>query len=91
MVAKAVSSSNPYCWGGSHGGRYNTYGDELLIIVVGMIVVVGGVLLAVSPKLLENSGQVGLFLSQLKWHIWALPVGACFAGGGLALILANLL
>ena len=56
------------------------------MIIVGIILLAAGLLLAVSPKLLKNSGQFGMFLSQLKWHIVAPRVGLFLMGAGVASI-----
>lgn len=56
------------------------------MVIAGIILLAAGVLLAVSPKLLENSGQFGMFLSQFKWHIWAPRLGLLLTGAGVASI-----
>ena len=55
-------------------------------MVIGIILVAVGILLVLSPKLLKNSRLFGMFLSQLKWHIWAPRLGLFLGGAGVASI-----
>ena len=57
------------------------------MVIGGIILLAVGILLALSPKLLENSGRFGMFLSQLKGGIWAPHLGPFLAGLGVGLLL----